>query len=149
MHDIPMYRLVHLVVDDYRQVQRTHVEGPEDAAAILCDVFDSADCEQVSALFLDAQNWLIGILSPFAIGSLDTIQPRQIFHPAILAGAASVILAHNHLGGDPAPSAEDGTVTRRLVDAGNLLEIEVRDHIIVGHGSRFCSLLEGWPARVR
>jgi DNA repair protein RadC len=59
----------------------------------------------------------------------------QVFKPAILANAASILCAHNHPSGDPHPSAEDRTLTTRLVDAGKLLGIQVLDHVIVGDGT--------------
>jgi len=62
--------------------------------------------------------------------------------PAILASAAALVLAHNHPSGDPEPSAEDVALTRRLVAAGQLLGIEVLDHLILGEAGRFVSLRE-------
>lgn len=99
-------------------------------------------------LLLDTQNQIIGIHT-VTIGTLDAalVHPREIFKPAILANAASVILAHNHPSGDPTPSAEDRTVTRQVVAAGTTLGIEVLDHVIVGephryHSFRECGLME-------
>ena len=67
------------------------------------------------------------------------VHPREVFRPAIQAAAAAVICAHNHPSGDPEPSAEDVTVTRRLVEAGKLLGIPVLDHVVLGE-ARFVSL---------
>ncbi len=63
------------------------------------------------------------------------VHPREVFGPAVRHGAAAVVLVHNHPSGDPAPSADDLAVTRRLVDAGDLLGIRVLDHVIVGDGA--------------
>ena len=69
-----------------------------------------------------------------ATGTLDTLlaHPREVFRVAIVSAAAAVILAHNHPSGDPAPSEGDIKVTRDLVRAGQLIKIEVLDHVIVG-----------------
>ena len=77
-------------------------------------------------------------------GTLDAtlVHPREVFKAALLANAAAIILTHNHPSGDPIPSADDVQLTRRLVDAGALLGVEVLDHIIVGDG-RYYSFREG------
>ena len=69
-----------------------------------------------------------------SIGSLNAsiVHPREVFLPAILHSAASVVLVHNHPSGDPEPSEEDLSITRRLVEVGQLVGIEVLDHVIVG-----------------
>jgi len=76
-------------------------------------------------------------------GTLDTtlVHPREIFKTAILLSAHAIILAHNHPSGDSTPSESDIKVTRDLIRAGQLLKIEVLDHVIIGHGQR-CSLRE-------
>jgi len=68
-------------------------------------------------------------------GTLDTllVHPREVFHPAIVAGASAVILTHNHPSGDPSPSEADIRVTRDLIRAGQVLKIEVLDHVIIGN----------------
>ena len=65
-----------------------------------------------------------------------------MFKPAILAGCAALLIAHNHPSGDPDPSAEDVALTRRLMAAGALLGIEIIDHVIIGEAGRFVSLKE-------
>ena len=67
-------------------------------------------------------------------GTLDTllVHPREVFRPAIAAGAAAIVVAHNHPSGDPTPSEQDIRVTRDLVRAGQLLKIELVDHVILG-----------------
>jgi DNA repair protein RadC len=71
-------------------------------------------------------------------GTLDTIlvHPREVFKPAITANAAAMVLAHNHPSGDPTPSEADIKVTRDLIRAGQLLKIEVLDHVIIGHATQ-------------
>lgn len=84
-----------------------------------------------------------------ASGTQDTIlcHPREVFRPAIVGAAAAIVLAHNHPSGDPTPSAADISVTRDLMKAGQLLKIELLDHLVIGRKSSlsstgFCSLRE-------
>jgi DNA repair protein RadC len=69
------------------------------------------------------------------------VHPREVFRAAILAGAAGIILVHNHPSGDPTPSADDRAVTRQMVDAGRLLDVPVYDHVILA-GDRYVSFAE-------
>jgi DNA repair protein RadC len=80
-------------------------------------------------------------LETVSVGGLASslVHPREVFKPAIKRSAASVILIHNHPSGDPTPSAEDVNITKRLIESGKLLGIEVLDHIIIGDG-RYVSL---------
>ena len=71
------------------------------------------------------------------------MHPREVFGPAIRQGAAAVVLAHNHPSGDPTPSAQDIEVTKRLLDASEVLGIKLLDHVIVGNGSYFSMRNEG------
>jgi len=103
------------------------------AADFLRNCFDFSDeREKMIVLFLDTRNKPKGY-SVVSVGSLTAsiVHPREVFRPAILAGAAAVILCHNHPSGDPAPSPEDVEITRRLVAGGTLLGIRVLDHVIV------------------
>lgn len=77
-------------------------------------------------------------------GSLSStvVHPREVFRPAILASAATIVIVHNHPSGDPEPSAEDVEITKRLARAGELLGIPVLDHVIVAKGNRYTSLRE-------
>ena len=74
--------------------------------------------------------------------SSTLVHPREVFAPALICGAAAVIVAHNHPSGDPQPSADDRTTTRRLQKAARLLGVTLLDHIIVGHGGAYYSFLE-------
>ncbi|MQA91970.1 MAG: DNA repair protein RadC [Gemmatimonas sp.] len=142
MYRIPIYQ-VRLVRDGSQPSARKKVVSPSTAARVLQQYLDGADREHFVALLLDTQNQIIGIHT-VTIGTLDAslVHPREIFKPAILANAASVILAHNHPSGDPTPSAEDRTVTRQVVAAGTTLGIEVLDHVIVGGPHRYHSFRE-------
>ena len=77
-------------------------------------------------------------------GSLNTtlIHPRETFRQAILNNSASIILFHNHPSGDPTPSREDLDVTKRLVEAGRIIGIEVLDHVVIGDGGKYVRFRE-------
>ena len=91
------------------------------------------DKECMVVFFLTTQNILRGF-ELVTMGLLDTclVHPREIFRSAITAGASAIAIAHNHPSGDPTPSAEDVRITRQLIEAGKIIDIEVVDHIIVG-----------------
>lgn len=110
-----------------------------DIARLAKDAIRSATKEHFLAFLLDAKNRLIGI-HVVSIGTLDaaTVHPREVFTPALLTAAKSIVVAHNHPSGDPAPSAEDQLVTDRLRSAGELLGIELLDHVIVGRDRFYC-----------
>lgn len=101
----------------------------------LCADFRSSKKEHIVAFYLDAQEKLIErrIIS---VGTLDTslLHPREVFEPALQLSAAGVILAHNHPSGSIEPSDEDIAITKRVVDAGDLLGITLVNHIIVSTG---------------
>ncbi|MDI3467598.1 MAG: UPF0758 family protein [Nitrospira sp.] len=100
--------------------------------------FEGHDREEMVALMLNAKHRMLG-LHTISIGSaqFSIVHPRETFKAAIVMNAVCLILAHNHPSGDPAPSAEDGELTRRLVEAGKLLGITVLDHIIIGEGQYY------------
>ena len=89
--------------------------------------------ESFQALLLNTRKRLIRV-EDISLGTLDTIlvHPREVFRTAIVANAAAVVLLHNHPSGDPTPSEADIKVTRDLIRAGQLLKIEVVDHVIIG-----------------
>jgi DNA repair protein RadC len=94
------------------------------------------DREQFVAVLLNVRLKVLAI-NTVSVGTLSQslVHPREVFKPAILAGAHAVIVAHNHPSGDPEPSVEDMQITRRLAAAGTLLGIEVVDHVIVAEDS--------------
>jgi DNA repair protein RadC len=114
---------------------------PADGAAMLTDIKDRRK-EHFIALFLNARNQVI-CREVVSVGSLNAslVHPREVFAPAVGSAAASVILAHNHPSGDVTPSREDIELTRRMVQAGEIMGIEVLDHLIIG-GERFLSMKE-------
>lgn len=118
-------------------------------ASDICDTPDKVYCEWKNSVetnsmfdpmkehfvvfFMNTRRRIIGF-SFVSIGSLDQCQAhaREVFRPAIVAGAHSIAIAHNHPSGDSSPSEADVRVTKELVRAGNMLRIEVADHIIIG-----------------
>jgi len=118
------------------------LDGPTAVSRQLLPLLDGLDREHFVVLALDARNRPIGA-NTVSIGSLSAslVHPREIFKFAILANASRIILAHNHPSGDTAPSRDDIELTRRLVDAGTLIGIEVLDHLVIG-GEAFFSLKE-------
>ena len=129
-------------------VERPSLSGPTDAARILCGYLENEDREHFVSLMLDVKNQVIGIHT-VSIGSLNctVVSPREVFKAAILANAASIIVAHNHPSGDVTPSPEDIQVTKTLQQAGKLLDIEVLDHVIVGEDGAFHSLKQSGHLR--
>jgi DNA repair protein RadC len=99
--------------------------------AVSASIADKAK-EHFKLLVLNTRNEVI-IIAPVSVGTANAslVHPREVFRTAISHGASSVVLAHNHPSGNPEPSDDDIVLTRRLVEAGRLLGIEVLDHIIV------------------
>jgi DNA repair protein RadC len=123
--------------------ERPILRTPGDAAPILARFIGEPDGEVFVVALLTIRHRLIGF-NTVSVGCLTAslVHPREVFRPAILAPSAALLLAHNHPSGDPEPSAEDVALTRRLVSAGQLLGIEVLDHIVMGEAGRFVSLKE-------
>jgi DNA repair protein RadC len=111
-----------------------------DAARLLWAYLDGVDREHFVIVLPDQKNQVIGI-NTVSMGSLtaSVVHPREVFKPAILANAATLICGHNHPSGDTVPSQEDRLITTRLVSAGKLLGINVVDHIIIGSAGKYFS----------
>ena len=103
----------------------------------------SSDREVFVVLHLDTRNRVVAHETT-SIGSQNAslVHPREVFKAAILKGATSIILAHNHPSGDPAPSKDDIDLTHRLVEAGGLMGIDVLDHVIVAPPGESVSMKE-------
>ena len=108
------------------------LKSPEDVAAAVRSKLKGKRKEHFLVLCLDTRNRLINC-RPVSMGSLDTsiVHPREVFKEAVSSSAAAVIFVHNHPSGDPEPSREDIELTRRLAKAGEIIGIDVLDHIIV------------------
>jgi len=109
------------------------LDTPERIADLLREESRPQDVEQFRVVLLNTRRRLIG-LETISQGTLDTllVHPREVFKRAIAANASAVVLVHNHPSGDPTPSEADIKVTRDLIRAGQLLKIEVLDHVIIG-----------------
>lgn len=120
--------------------ERLEITSPEAAADILVPMMQGLDREHCITLNLDTKHRLIAATT-VSIGSVDHtfMSPREIFRDALLHGASAVVLAHNHPSGDAEPSRDDELVTKRVSSAGELLGIEVLDHVVIGH-QRWVSL---------
>lgn len=118
------------------------VRTPQDAALFMMEDLRHQKKEFFVALFLNTKNHITG-KEVLSIGTLNAslVHPREVFRAAIRHSSASIICLHNHPSGDPTPSTEDIKITKRLVEAGNLIGIDVLDHIIIGDG-RYISLKE-------
>lgn len=137
----PVLRVQLLKEDANSYTDREEVKGHFEAAAILRRYLQHEDREHFVAMMLDVKNRVIGIHT-VSIGILNAalVTPREVFKAAILSNAMSVVLGHNHPSGDPTPSPEDLEITERLKKAGEILGIEVLDHVIIGEGEMHCSL---------
>jgi hypothetical protein len=116
---------------------------PEDAHRLLLDTAQLAQ-EAFTVLTLNRKYKVIDRhLISLGIADASLVHPREVFRAAISDGACAIVLSHNHPSGDTTPSAEDLRITRQLVEAGKILDIEVLDHVIIGRGERpFLSLRE-------
>ncbi len=122
--------------------EKPRITSPADAANLLMSEMSFLDKEHLRLILMDTRNRVLGTPTIY-IGSLNTsvIRIGELFRAAIKENAAAFIVAHNHPSGDPSPSPEDVSVTRQIVQAGSLLNIDVLDHIVIGH-NRFVSLKE-------
>ena len=125
-----------------RLVEETRAESPvldtpEAVANLMREETRLRNAEVFQVVLLNTRRRLAGKPVKIADGTLDTIlvHPREVFRPAIEANAAAVVLVHNHPSGDPSPSEADIKVTRDLIRAGQLLKIEVLDHVILGRAT--------------
>ncbi|MDI6601916.1 MAG: DNA repair protein RadC [Thermoanaerobacteraceae bacterium] len=114
------------------------IKSPADVSAILMGEMRYLKKEYFKTILLDIKNNIIAIEN-ISIGSLNSslVHPREIFKSAIKKSSAAIIMVHNHPSGDPHPSNEDIEVTRRIVESGRILGIEVLDHVIIGDGKYF------------
>lgn len=118
----------------------TTVSTPEDVVALMKPLFTGQEREHFYSVCLDTKN-RVKKIAEVSIGSLSAsiCHPREIFREACMISAASIVLSHAHPSGDPTPSGADIQLTRRLVKAGDVLGIEVLDHVVIG-GDEHASL---------
>src|SRR5262245_11027246 len=122
--------------------ERLRLASPLEVHAAYAPLMEDLTREVFRVALLDAQNRLLRdrVVSEGTL-SASLVHPREVFKPAIVESAASVILLHNHPSGDPAPSREDVRLTRQLVECARLLDLRIHDHVIIGQGG-FGSLAE-------
>ena len=122
--------------------ERPLVNSPADVAALVQYEMSLFEQEHLKVILLDNRNHVLDVVEIYH-GSVNSSQVRmaEVFKPAVQRMAPAIICAHNHPSGDPTPSPDDISVTRAMVQAGKLLDIECLDHIVIG-GSRFVSLKE-------
>lgn len=130
------FTLARRMAQELRQEAPT-LDTPERVADLLREQNRAYQVENFQVVLLNTRRKLIRI-ERISQGTLDTIlvHPREVFKPAIAANAAAIVLAHNHPSGDPSPSEADIKVTRDLIRAGQLLKIDVLDHVIIGRATQ-------------
>jgi DNA repair protein RadC len=122
--------------------ERLAVRSPADVAQLLMAEMAHLSQEHFRAVYLDTRNHVLGVDTIY-VGSLNAsyVRTAEVYREAVKRNCAALIVAHNHPSGDPTPSPEDVAVTRELAAAGNLLDIELLDHLVIGQ-QRFVSLRE-------
>lgn len=127
---------------EHRHRPGVAVTSGGDVARVVREAVRGSGRESFFALLLDNRHRILG-LRTISTGSLEStpVHPREVFSPAIREGAAAIVVAHNHPSGEPSPSADDRLVTERLRAAGELVGIEVLDHVVVGD-DRYYSFAE-------
>ena len=110
------------------------IENSKDVYAAMADMLDEPQ-ELMKVLCMNTRNELIGV-TEVSRGTVNAslVHPREIFRTAILSNATSIIMVHNHPSGDPKPSPEDKHVTKKIMQASEIMGIELLDHVIVGDG---------------
>lgn len=120
------------------------ITSPRDVLTFMEPYSRRELCEYFWILALNAQNHVIfdrPIIITSGILNSSLVHPREVFRAAIVAGALSIVLVHNHPSGDPSPSPDDRAVTEQLIAAGKLLDLPIHDHVVVGRG-RYVSFAE-------
>ena len=131
---ISVYR-VSLVRDKHIKFEQTSLSNPSQAQNIIRNLINAQgqpDREQFCILLLDAKNKTIG-LNIVSTGSLSSasVHPREVLKPAILANASAMILAHNHPSGELTPSQQDKAITKKIIQASEIMGIAVHEHLII------------------
>jgi DNA repair protein RadC len=116
------------------------IRAPADLAERLVPAMGHLEREELRSVLLNTKNTVTGMVTVYA-GNLagSSVRVGEVFREAVRRQSAAVVVVHNHPSGDPSPSAEDLRITRELAEAGRLLDIELLDHLVIGHG-RWVSL---------
>ena len=125
--------------------ERPQFLSVHDTARYLLPLYGAGTVERFGVMLLDARNRLLSTRIVF-IGSLDSVvtHPREVYREAAIVGAAAVVVFHNHPSGDPTPTAEDVLLTRRMRDAGQVLGIEMLDHVVLSDTGYVSLRDRGW-----
>lgn len=125
----------------WKSGRRPTVNTPEDVVELCALQLRGLDREHFWALALNTKNQLLR-LTEVSVGSLNAsiVHPRELYKVAVTVSAASLVVVHNHPSGDPSPSSADVQLTRRLQKAGDVLGIELLDHVVIGDGGEHSSL---------
>jgi DNA repair protein RadC len=120
--------------------ERLQISSPDDVARVFIPLMRDLRQEEFRVVFLNTASVVIGVHT-ISTGGLaaSIVEPRAVFQQAVLANAGGLICVHNHPSGNPEPSAQDISITKRLVDAGTLMGIPVHDHVIIA-GPRYTSM---------
>lgn len=121
--------------------ERAQISGPQDAVNLVSAEMGLLKQEHLVVLLLNTRNQVVARRTIY-IGTVNSsaVRPAEVLRPAIRENAPFIIVVHNHPSGDPTPSPEDVAVTRDLIAAGKLMDIELLDHLVIGQGGRFTSL---------
>ncbi len=115
------------------------IRNPADVARIARRIVTDDSREHLLAMYLDARHRPIAYqIVSIGTATSSLVHPREVFQPAVLVGAAALVLAHNHPSGDPTPSREDYSISKRLKDAGELLGIALLDHVVWTRANGYC-----------
>ncbi len=115
-----------------RESTGERVRTPEDVYRVCGDIANLAQ-EAFTVLALDVRNRLINRhLISLGLADASLVHPREVYRPVLHDGASAIICVHGHPSGDPTPSAEDLRITRQLVEAGRIIDIQVLDHVVIG-----------------
>jgi len=129
-----------LLIEEFGEMPT--INSPKDAADLVMYEMSALSREQLRVMLLNTRNQVLEIKTLYQ-GSLNssTVRVGEVFKQAIIKDSAAAIILHNHPSGSPDPSPDDVTLTRALIAAGNILDIQILDHIVIGNG-RFVSLKE-------
>jgi len=127
---------------EYPEAEAPKIRTPADSS-LQCEELENSNTEQFCVLVVNAKNMLI-VAEIVSSGLLDAalVHPREVFRTAVKSGAAAIILLHNHPSGDVTPSVADIRITKQLIAAGNILDVKVLDHVIIGRGHKLTSMRE-------
>lgn len=129
-----MYQVIQYSSMLVKEADGRSIQSPENVDEICKELeLHNKAQEHMFVLTLNTKNKLIAkhLISLGTVNS-SLVHPREVFRPAIADGASSIILVHNHPSGDPSPSSNDIAITKKIIEGGKLLEINVLDHVIVG-----------------